>query len=76
MRNGWDYKTEAAVLGVAPTKFSQSITPALYKKIALLMLADPLRTLVELQEAMQEARDRNGTSTAVPSATAREFCTR
>ncbi len=48
-RQGWSDKGAAPVLGVTEAKVSQALTPAL-RKVALLMLADPLRTLDALRE--------------------------
>lgn len=43
------------MLGVHPAKVSQSLNPALLK-IARLMLADPLRTSLDIIAAMRELR--------------------
>lgn len=55
MRQGWTDKEAAIVLGVAPTKVSQALTPAL-RKVALLMAANPLATLRAIMEAMDDLR--------------------
>lgn len=62
MRTGWTDKEASPVLGVHPSKVSQSLTPAL-RKVALLMLADPLRTLDALREAMGDIQASDQTST-------------
>lgn len=54
-RLGWSCTDGAAVLHVKPTKFSQAVAPA-YEKIARLMVADPVRTLADLNEAMTRYR--------------------
>lgn len=51
MRDGWSDKEASVVLGVSVPKVSQALTPALIK-IALLMQADPLKTLDSIREAM------------------------
>ena len=51
MRDGWDCKKGAAVLGIAPQKFTQAADPA-FEKIARLLLADPLKTYREIIAVM------------------------
>lgn len=55
MRDGWSIKDAGAVLGIAPTKVPQAITPA-FRKVARLMLADPYATQIELLSAMIAVR--------------------
>lgn len=55
MRQGWTDKEASAVIGVHPAKVSQALTPAL-RKLALLMRADPLKTMQALMEAMEDLR--------------------
>lgn len=55
MREGWSVKSAGPVLGIAPTKVTQSIDPA-FRKIAMLMLADPVATHIELLNAMEHVR--------------------
>lgn len=54
-REGWSTKSAAAVLGMAPTKITQAIDPA-FRKIATLMLADPIATHRELLAWMERVR--------------------
>lgn len=54
-REGWSIKSAAAVLGVHPKKAPQAMDPA-FRKVALLMLADPVATHIELLNAMEAAR--------------------
>lgn len=52
MNLGWSIKEAGAVLGIHPKKIPQAIGPA-KRKIAKLMLADPLRTFAMLYEEME-----------------------
>lgn len=56
MRAGWDLKSAAHVLDVHPKKVPQAIGPA-FIKVARLMLADPRKTMIELNEAMSRVRE-------------------
>lgn len=51
MRDGWQIKDAAPVLGVHPNKVSQAINPA-FEKVAKLMIADPVATMRELLNAV------------------------
>jgi len=55
MRAGWSIKEAGAVLGISPTKVTQSIEPA-FAKVARLMLADPYTTNIELLSAMMKVK--------------------
>jgi hypothetical protein len=51
MRDGWQIKDAAPVLGVHPNKVTQCINPA-FEKVAKLLLADPAATMRELNNAI------------------------
>lgn len=55
MREGWSCKSAAAVLGIADTKVTQRVDPAV-RLVARLMLADPVATFTELRAAMDAER--------------------
>jgi len=62
MRAGWSIKDAAHVLGIHPKKVPQAIDPAL-RKVAILMAADPVATLLELVavlEALKQNDNDNG----------------
>jgi hypothetical protein len=73
MRTGWTDKEAAPVLGVAVTRVSQAMLPAI-EKIAKLMRVDPKKTMLTIAEAMhsldvmaedeieQRTRELNGTA--------------
>lgn len=50
---GWSCNDGARVIGVTPTRFPAAMKDA-RRKIALLMLADPRRTMIDLLETMEE----------------------
>lgn len=47
MRTGWTCKDAAGVLGIAPTRITQSLDPAL-EKVGKLWRADATRTMVSI----------------------------
>jgi hypothetical protein len=61
MRDGWQIKDAAPVLGVHPNKVTQCINPA-FEKVAKLMLANPAATMRELLNAINRtvAKQTNG----------------
>lgn len=54
---GWEPKQGARVIDVHPKKWNQAVTPA-FHKIGLLMIADPIATMVEISKAMDRARQQ------------------
>jgi hypothetical protein len=53
---GWSGKQAAFILGVSPTKATQALEPA-FRKVALLMLASPEKTMADLSREMAEIRE-------------------
>lgn len=60
---GWSCKEAASVLEISPTKVTQALGPALVK-VAKLMLADPLKTLADLQSVMADLERKPGVCAA------------
>lgn len=54
-RLGWDIKSAGIVLDMNPKKIPQALGPT-FNKVARLMLADPSKTLTEIQEAIDRVR--------------------
>lgn len=67
MNVGWSIKDGGAVLGVHPNKFPQAYAPAI-RKVAMLMLADPLKTVIDLRVAMEQVAAEDDQRLRTPSA--------
>lgn len=61
----WTCKQGARVLGIAESKWTQAAEPAI-RKVAALLLADPLKTNLALVEAMDEIRQEQFTQMELP----------